>query len=140
MVAVARALAALEAAPLSSIECVRALAEELLYQLAQQAKAIGLSLMASRTVRDTEAATFYFTRGMRKLRLAAIADRDPSAVEMRQLMSDSEAQIEALRNPPPPESDDVQESRAALMSADHAGRGLAVAAAGATSDEYCIIS
>lgn len=119
---------------------MRALAEELLYQLAQQAKAIGLSLMASRTVRDTEAATFYFTRGMRKLRLAAIADRDPSAVEMRQLMSDSEAQIEALRNPPPPESDDVQESRAALMSADHAGRGLAVAAAGATSDEYCIIS
>ena len=49
-------------------------------------------------------------------------------------------QIEALRNPPPPESDDVQESRAALMSADHAGRGLAVAVAGATSDEYCIIS
>ena len=69
-------------APVRACACGR---QEFLYQLALQARAIGCTLLASQTLRDTEAATFYFTRALRKLRLAGLPEKDPHTANLRQV-------------------------------------------------------
>ena len=109
--------------------------EELLFQLAQQARAIGICLMASDTVRDTEAATFYFLRALRKLRLAGIADKDPTSLGLRQLMSDAEAQAERLRAPPT-----LPGTRSAEGSGSAPGTPRTPSRKADEYDDYCLIS
>ena len=103
---------------------------ELLFQLSQQARAIGTTLMASNTARDTEAAVFYFSRALRKLRLAGMGERDPHTLALRQLHAQAEAQMERLRAAPPPSA--ASEASALASSKD--------APPAADDDYYCAVS
>jgi hypothetical protein len=73
--------------------------QELLFQLALTAKSIGSTLLRENTARDTEAATFYFSRAVRKLRLAGVSERDAHMKSLLRLVDEAEAQAERLKNP-----------------------------------------
>ena len=115
----------------------RARPQELLFQLAQQAKAIGTALLTSHTARDTEAASFYFTRALRKLKIAGMADRDPHTLALRQLLADAEAQAEWLRAPPTM----MQPGAAAGdKSRGPGGANGGPVAVADDDDSYCVVS
>ena len=71
--------------------------EELLFQQSQQARAIGLQLARENTARATDAALFYYQRGVRKLRVAGVGERDPHMLALRRLIESAEAQADALK-------------------------------------------
>ena len=112
--------------------------QELLFQHSQQAKAIGQKLMAqsgmAAAARDVEAATFYYARALRKLRLAGIADKDPRSLELKALIREAEAHAERLRAP--------------VMASGGGGGGVGgrtaadakAAEASSYSDDYCSVS
>ena len=78
-------------------------------------------VLASRTSRDTDAALFYFTRALRKLRLAGMQDGGEHRAELRELVAAAEAQAERLRAPPALAAAEVaakQQARAAQQAAD----------------------
>ena len=75
------------------------MAGTLLFQLALTAKSIGSTLLRENTARDTEAATFYFSRAVRKLRLAGVSERDAHMKSLLRLVDEAEAQAERLKNP-----------------------------------------
>ena len=106
--------------------------QELLFQLALTAQTIGSTLMREQTSRDTEAATFYYSRAVRKLRLAGISDREAHMRALLRLVAEAEAQAEELKNP-------------TLIAdrEDGAGRGTAAGGGGgeaADDDSYCVVS
>jgi hypothetical protein len=107
--------------------------QELLFQLAQQARAIGSTLMRdASSARDAEAALFYYSRAMRKLRLAGIPERDDHMVSLRRLMAEAEARAENLKATPPEDG-----------SAHPSPRNLTTAPAGEEGEEQsgaCVLS
>ena len=107
--------------------------QEILFQLAQMARQIGSTLLRENTARDTEAATFYYSRAVRKLRLAGIPEKDEHMRTLLQLVAQAEAQAEALKNP-----------RLTVEEPDGAGGGGGgggrSAMAQAEDESYCLLS
>ena len=103
--------------------------QELLFQLALTAKSIGSTLLRENTARDTEAATFYFSRAVRKLRLAGVSERDAHMKSLLQLVDEAEVQAERLKNPGASYERDVTP----------AGAGAGGSAAQPDDEGYCAI-
>ena len=102
--------------------------QEILFQLAQTARQIGTTLLRENTSRDTEAATFYYSRAVRKLRLAGIADRDPHMRSLLTLVDEADAQSERLKN-----------AKLSLEERSDPTVAPAQAAPVATGDDYCAL-
>ena len=92
-----------------------------------------------RRTRDTEAAVFYFTRALRKLRLAGLADKDAHTLELKDLMEDADAQMDALRRPRP-SLEGMPPAAAAGASARYAGAPSPTAAGDDYYSDYCVVS
>ena len=105
--------------------------QELLFQLAQMARQIGSTLICENTARDTEAATFYYSRAVRKLRLAGIPEKDEHMRTLLQLVQQAEAQAEALK---------ISRLTVEPDGAGGGGGGGRSAIAQAEDESYCVLS